>query len=45
MRTIPKLSDIRKMFLFKYLKYYLGNEIKKIEKEIEMKEIKINFRI
>ena len=27
------------MTLFKYLKYYLGNEYKKIEEEKEMKEI------
>ena len=28
-----KLSAVPKMTLFKYLKYYLGNEIKKIEEE------------
>jgi len=40
-----KLSAIPKMTLFKYLKYYLGNEIKKIEEEKEMKEIENNLGI
>ena len=31
------------MILFKYLKYYLENEIKKIEEEKEMKEIEKQF--
>ena len=38
-----KLISIPKMTLFKYLKYYLGNEIKKIEEEKEMKEIEKQF--
>ena len=38
-----KLITIPKMTLFKYLKYYLGNEIKKIEEEKEMKEIEKQF--
>ena len=32
------------MILFKYLKYYLENEIKKIEEEKEMKEIEQQFK-